>query len=89
MIDEENLQENSHIVGTHLIRNLVTLMKEFPDVVGDVRGKGLMLGIELVANPDTCEPLPVDDVMHIFEDVKDSGVLIGKGGVNGNVSINK
>lgn len=86
MIEEENLQENALQVGTRTLRNLAELMKEFPDVVGDVRGKGLMIGVELVADPETREPLPVDQVGQIFEDIKDAGVLIGKGGVSGNVS---
>ena len=86
MIKEENLQENALKVGTSILEQLAELMKEFPNVVGDVRGKGLMIGLELVADPDTREPLPADQVIQIFEDVKDSGVLIGKGGVNGNVS---
>lgn len=85
MIEEEELQKNALTVGTHVLHNLAALMKEFPDVIGDVRGKGLMIGVELVADPETREPLPVDVVGQLFEDIKDSGVLIGKGGVNGNV----
>lgn len=60
-------------------------MKEFPTVIGDVRGKGLMIGIELVSNTETRDPLAADEVVQMFEDVKDSGVLIGKGGAKGNV----
>ncbi|XP_001607441.1 alanine--glyoxylate aminotransferase 2, mitochondrial [Nasonia vitripennis] len=85
VIKEENLQENALTVGTRMLHGLAELMKEFPDVVGDVRGKGLMIGVELVADPETREPLPVDQVCQIFEDIKDAGVLIGKGGVKGNV----
>ncbi|XP_014217670.1 alanine--glyoxylate aminotransferase 2, mitochondrial [Copidosoma floridanum] len=85
VIEEENLQENARIVGTRIIEALAELQGEFPDVVGDVRGKGLMIGVELVADAETREPLPADQVAQIFEDIKDAGVLIGKGGVNGNV----
>lgn len=54
-------------------------------VIGDVRGKGLMLGVELV-KPGTKEPLPTYDVLDIFELIKDNGALIGRGGRWGNVS---
>ena len=68
-----------------MLYNLASLMKEFPGVVGDVRGKGLMIGVELVSNPETRDPLPAEQFLQIFEDIKDAGVLVGKGG-NGNVS---
>lgn len=47
MIKEENLQENSQEVGTYMLLKLAKLRDEF-DIVGDVRGKGLMIGIEMV-----------------------------------------
>ena len=47
MIDEEGTQANSARVGEVLIKELLKLREEF-EVVGDVRGKGLMLGVELV-----------------------------------------
>ena len=47
MIQDENLQENSREVGTYLLLKLAKLRDEF-DIVGDVRGKGLMIGIEMV-----------------------------------------
>ena len=48
-IEEDGTQENSHVVGTHFLSELLKLRDEF-EVVGDVRGKGLMLGLELVAD---------------------------------------
>ena len=50
VIKEENLQENAGIVGTYLMEKLLTLRDEFPDIVGDIRGKGLLMGIELISN---------------------------------------
>jgi alanine-glyoxylate transaminase/(R)-3-amino-2-methylpropionate-pyruvate transaminase len=47
VIKEENLQENSQEVGTYMLLKLAKLRDEF-DIVGDVRGKGLMIGIEMV-----------------------------------------
>ena len=38
------------MVGTYFIEKLLDLKSEFPDVVGDVRGKGLMIGVELVTD---------------------------------------
>ncbi|KAJ8664436.1 hypothetical protein QAD02_006098 [Eretmocerus hayati] len=85
VIEEEGLQENALKVGTHMLLELADLQTEFPEVVGDVRGKGLMIGVELVADPDTRQPLHADQFAQIFEDIKDAGVLCGKGGVRGNV----
>jgi alanine-glyoxylate transaminase/(R)-3-amino-2-methylpropionate-pyruvate transaminase len=47
VIDEEKLQENCEKVGTYFINELAKLKDEF-DIIGDVRGKGLMIGVELV-----------------------------------------
>lgn len=49
MIENEGLQANSENVGTHLLLELAKLRDEF-EVVGDVRGKGLMIGMEMVAD---------------------------------------
>lgn len=89
VIEEEKLQENADKVGTHMLLSLSNLMKEFSEIIGDVRGKGLMIGVELVSNVETREALPADDVNKIFEYVKDMGVLLGKGGVGGNVITKK
>lgn len=55
VIDEENLQENAKTVGDYLLQKCNLLKQEF-DLIGDVRGSGLFLGIELVKNRDTREP---------------------------------
>lgn len=85
VIEEEELQKNCLEVGTHLLHRLSTLMLEYPNIIGDVRGKGLMIGVELINDPLTKESLDTQSVSDIFEDMKDMGVLVGKGGVNGNV----
>ena len=51
---------------------------------GEVRGLGLMQGIELVKDRQTKEPYP-EGVLKVFEETKRQGVLIGKGGLYGNV----
>ncbi len=53
-------------------------------LVGDVRGLGLMQGLELVKDRKTKEPAP-QAVLDVFEETKRQGVLIGKGGLYGNV----
>ncbi|XP_061472138.1 alanine--glyoxylate aminotransferase 2, mitochondrial isoform X2 [Rhineura floridana] len=80
MIAEDGLQKNSKDVGTHLLLELAKLRDEF-EIIGDVRGKGLMIGVEMVKNKETCEPLPVEEMKQIWEDCKDMGVLIGRGGL--------
>ena len=49
VIEEENIQENCRIQGTYLLQSLAKLRDEF-DIIGDVRGKGLMIGVELVTD---------------------------------------
>jgi alanine-glyoxylate transaminase/(R)-3-amino-2-methylpropionate-pyruvate transaminase len=47
-----------------------------------------MIGVEMVSNPETREPLDSNLFIDIWESCKDMGVLLGKGGINGNVSVN-
>lgn len=83
-IEEDGCQELSARTGDVFIKGMMSLRDEF-EVVGDVRGKGLMLGMELVQNKETREPLPAADVNKIWEACKEDGVLLGKGGFYGNV----
>nr|HQU93076.1 aminotransferase class III-fold pyridoxal phosphate-dependent enzyme [Pyrinomonadaceae bacterium] len=64
-------------------QRLLELQEKHP-IIGDVRGMGLMLGIELVKDRKTKEPNP-EAVLRLFEETKRQGVLIGKGGLYGNV----
>lgn len=84
VIDEENLQENCLKTGEALKKGLVELQHKYPNVIGDVRGKGLMLGVELVKDPESKTPNP-ELTNEVFEECKNNGVLIGKGGLFGNV----
>jgi len=85
VIEEEQLQRNSLDVGTYLLKGLAELQQCF-DIVGDVRGKGLMIGVELVGNSEKRTPLATPHVLDIWEKCKDLGVLFGRGGLHGNVS---
>lgn len=84
VIEEENLQQNCADVGTYFLQKLATLRDEFP-IVGDVRGKGLMIGVEMVADKESRKPLPANVMADIWESTKENGILIGKGGRFGNV----
>jgi alanine-glyoxylate transaminase / (R)-3-amino-2-methylpropionate-pyruvate transaminase len=83
VIEREGLQQNSLRVGNHLLEGFRRLAEKH-QVIGDVRGKGLMLGIELVKDRTTKAPAK-DECAHVLEAAKDLGLLIGKGGLFGNV----
>ncbi len=83
VIEEDDLRTNARVVGDYLHAKLIEL-KDKHLVIGDVRGKGLMLGVELVKDRMTREPNP-EAVLKVFEETKRRGVLIGKGGLYGNV----
>ena len=83
VIDEEKLQENSRVVGGRLKAGLQELATRHR-LIGDVRGLGLMLGVELVRDRQTKEPAK-DEALAIMEHTRELGVLIGKGGLHGNV----
>ncbi|KAF3580285.1 hypothetical protein DY000_02035569 [Brassica cretica] len=53
-------------------------------VIGDVRGRGLMLGVELVSDRNLKTPA-IAETLHIMDQMKELGVLVGKGGYFGNV----
>lgn len=69
-----------------MLLTLADLKKKYP-TFGDVRGKGLMIGIDLVENPETREPLGTEKFIKIFEICKDAGLIIGKGGLFSNVCL--
>ncbi|XP_014365031.2 alanine--glyoxylate aminotransferase 2, mitochondrial [Papilio machaon] len=76
VIEEEKIQENSKTVGKYFLEQMMQLQKQYP-IIGDVRGKGLMIGLDMV-KPGTKEP--IDNGAEIFETIRDLGVLIGWGG---------
>jgi alanine-glyoxylate transaminase / (R)-3-amino-2-methylpropionate-pyruvate transaminase len=83
VIDAEGLQENSRVIGGRLKAGLERLMRSHA-LIGDVRGMGLMLGVELVRNRATKEPAK-GETLDVLEAAREGGVLIGKGGLEGNV----
>lgn len=71
------------VTGARLRTGLERLWEKYP-LVGDVRGMGLMQGIEMVMDRETKEPAP-KPVAQFFEETRARGLLIGKGGLYGNV----
>ena len=82
-IEEHDLRTNARVVGEYF-RGRLEELKNKHQVIGDVRGLGLMQGLELVKDRTTKEPNP-EAVLKVFEETKRQGVLIGKGGLYGNV----
>lgn len=82
VIDEEDLQANSLNLGTQLRSGLLQLQEKH-SIIGEVRGKGLMIGVELVKDRTTKEPAKAE-CAQVFETARELGLLIGKGGLNGN-----
>ena len=83
VIEEEGLQENARLVGGRFRRGLEQLMERY-DLIGDVRGRGLMLGMELVRDRETGVPAG-EEAKQVLERARDFGVLLGKTGLDGNV----
>jgi len=82
-IEADGLQENSRVVGAHFKAGMKKL-QERHKLIGDVRGMGLMLGMELVRDRGTKEPA-VEETKQLLEHAREMGVLLGKGGLHGNV----
>jgi 4-aminobutyrate aminotransferase-like enzyme len=81
VIEEENLVENARLMGNRLREGLNALKDKYP-VIGDVRGMGLMQGMELVGEkkrPDA------ESAKRVMERTRTNGLLVGKGGTYGNV----
>jgi len=81
VIEREELQANSFKIGNRILAGLNKL-KEKHNIIGDVRGKGLLLGIELVKDRQSKEPAR-DECAQVMETCKEMGLLLGKGGLWG------
>lgn len=83
VIDAEGIQENARVVGSYLKSRLLELQERHA-IIGDVRGLGLMLGVELVRHRATKEPATAETA-DVLELARERGLLIGKSGIDGNV----
>lgn len=81
VIEREKLQDNALKVGNHLLAGLEKLRQNH-ELIGDVRGRGLMLGVELVKARNSKEPAKAE-CAEILELAREMGLLLGKGGLYG------
>ena len=83
IIQESNYLERASKLGNELKKKLQALQEDHK-IVGDVRGQGMMLGIELVKDRETKEPA-IQEMLQVMEYCREKGLLIGKGGLDNNV----
>jgi 4-aminobutyrate aminotransferase-like enzyme len=83
LIEEDRLMDNAETVGNHFHAGLKNLQDKYA-TIGDVRGMGLMQGMELVKDRKTKEPA-TDLTNQLLERARVNGLLVGKGGMYGNV----
>ncbi len=83
VIEEEGLQQNALVLGSRLLSGLRELALRH-EAVGNVRGQGLMIGVELVT--DRASKTPATALAaRVLDELKEIGALVGKGGLAGNV----
>ncbi|HEV2128875.1 MAG TPA: aspartate aminotransferase family protein [Thermomicrobiales bacterium] len=81
-IATNNLRENARDIGGYMQDRLRELAERWP-VIGDVRGLGLMIGVELVHDRQTKEPA-ADVVLRVQDEAKRRGLIVGRGGLHAN-----
>ena len=83
VIKDEELMRNADSIGKLLVDGIRELADRYP-IIGDVRGSGLFIGVELVKDVETLEPAALE-AKSIMDALKDEGVLIGVDGTHSNV----
>lgn len=83
IIEEENLIGRAAKLGELIMRELSEFQKS-SRLIGDVRGRGLMIGVELVKDKKT-KAYATEETLEVLEEARNRGLLIGKGGLYGNV----
>ncbi len=79
LMESEQLFSRSKTMGAYLLQGLIEALLDHP-LVGDVRGKGLLVGIELVKDRSSKAPLDVEALNQVISGCKAKGVIIGKNG---------
>jgi len=84
-LEENNLIERSASMGNYFLKKL-SILKNFP-MVGDIRGKGLFIGVEFVADKETKAPFDrkIDIAIRVFQKAFEKGLIVqpGFGGIDG------
>jgi 4-aminobutyrate aminotransferase-like enzyme len=83
VIAEEGLSENAIAMGARIVDGFKQMMSKH-EMIGDVRGRGLLLGVELVKDRKSKAHASAETA-RLMDICKDHGVLLGKGGLYGNV----
>ena len=83
VIEREELMENARTTGHYLLDGLKGLMGHH-EMIGDARGHGLVLGLEIVKNRETKEPDP-GRMVAVQNRMRELGVLVGREGHHGNI----
>jgi 4-aminobutyrate aminotransferase-like enzyme len=86
VIEKQDLKANAERMGARLRAGLEKLKSKYPRMIGDVRGMGLMQGVEHVEDETRKNRTPnTKGTLKLFEETKKRGLLIGRGGFHGNV----
>ena len=83
IMEKQQLQSNADEIGTYLLKELNELQAEHP-ILGDVRGKGLFLGLELVTNRELLTPA-TSETANLVNRMMEEGVLLSTDGLHQNV----
>jgi len=83
VLEQDKLQQNAKDVGAEMLDVLKDLRQRY-EVIGDARGRGLMMAIELVKDRKTKEPA-TDLTAELFEATRDNGLIVSKSGAYRNV----
>ncbi len=83
ILEEENILTKSEILGEKIMMGLKEIQKS-SKIMGDVRGRGLIIGVELVKDRQS-KAYGTEETLEVMEEARERGLLIGKGGLYGNV----
>jgi 4-aminobutyrate aminotransferase-like enzyme len=83
VLEEEHLQQNALQVGNYLLAKLKSLQQRHA-LIGDVRGSGLFLGVDLVLDRSTRAPAP-NQASYVVNRLRERGILAGTDGPHHNV----
>ncbi|MBI3542752.1 MAG: aminotransferase class III-fold pyridoxal phosphate-dependent enzyme [Deltaproteobacteria bacterium] len=83
ILEDENILEKNARQGEMLMGGIKEFAKK-SKTIGDVRGRGMMVGVEFVKDKTT-KAYGTEETMEVLEEARDRGLLIGKGALHGNV----